>query len=84
MNDEPRAGWDTVRKRRIEVYCGSGSFQYVRDAANLLVFFGSADEVYPSWLVPGNAVWSLNGDPVLPEGMVGCEHTVHCEHSGEN
>ena len=50
-------------RRRIEVeaFC-----RYTREAATVLVLMGAADDVYPSFLVPGDAVWSLNGEPQLP------------------
>lgn len=49
--------------RRIEVepFC-----RHARDAATVLVLMGAADEVYPSFMVPAPAVWSLNGAPQLP------------------
>lgn len=64
------AGGDAVSKpagwRRIEVepFC-----KYAREAAGFLVLIGAADEVYPSFMVPDNAVWSLNGEPQLPKGF---------------
>jgi hypothetical protein len=51
--------------RRIEVQT---TCQYAWDAARVLVFLGAADEAYATWFgVPGQAVWSLNGEPMLPE-----------------
>lgn len=51
-------GW-----RRIEV---QAFVRYAERAATVLVLMGAADEVYPSFCVPGRAVWSLNGVPMLP------------------
>ena len=51
-------GW---RRIEVEAFCG-----YATRAAIVLVLMGAADEVYPSFLVPGQAVWSLNGEPMLP------------------
>lgn len=52
--------------RRIEVDVWT---DYALAAASFLVLVGAADEVYPSFLVPGRAVWSFNGQPQLPEGV---------------
>lgn len=54
-------GW---RRIEVEAFC-----DYARDAAKVLVLMGAADEVYPSFLIPGQAVWSLNGEPQLPPGQ---------------
>lgn len=50
-----------VRRIEVAAFC-----RYALEAATVLVLMGVADEVYESWLVPGEAVWSLNGEPMLP------------------
>lgn len=53
-----------MRRIEVEAFC-----DHAREAATVLVLMGAADEVYPSFLVPGRAVWSLNGEPQLPDWL---------------
>lgn len=56
-------GW---RRIEVQAFC-----QYVMEAATVLMLLGVVDEVYPSFLLPGEAVWSFNGEPMLPARIGG-------------